>query len=315
MENLALDLHDLLQQKVLPRYFHKYVTKDYYPIIIGGSAVLRCMTMYPETRALVDDTFKSDIDVDFVLRAFSKRDIKRAAIAQDAFLHDIVNDVDFVDMINKSRVFECYLRPLQIPNKPLLRVVSLNIRNKVGTTNGGTAYITILDTVLFHEKEKVTHNFYKKYLKSTYPIPRETNGNILWGSCYWMFLDTVRMMYIYDYHLSHWREELPAKRKQFIFIKLHKYILKFCVLYVVMHEANQDSLNEVMVVYQQIMTRLNKALKRPNVLNTTTGVTIPKEDRQTIVNIVKKLLNISSEVQGFAQDLRKLYKSIPQDEM
>lgn len=162
---------------------------------------MRCMNMYPDSRRLVSDVFRTDIDIDFVVKDAPLSEVKEA---QAAFMKRICDHDLFVRFFERNSDMSFVVKNRSIPNKPHMFIVGLDVFYP-GSGNSATAKKNkdaIIDLVLFHDKEKMSFHAYKKFFKSRFPILREIDNNCLYASCQWIFFDTVRMMIVYDDYLK-----------------------------------------------------------------------------------------------------------------
>jgi hypothetical protein len=296
MNTVALQLCDLLINSVIPKYFQKYVTTEYYPIIVGGSAVSRCLRLYPETSALLNDVFKSDIDVDFVVANTKAVTLKSASEAQYGFVSDITSDNQFKQFFQKHKDYKYDVVKRQIPSKPTLQVVTLKLKYKLEKP------VDIMDTVLFTETDKISYKFFQSYFDVKYPILRQTDNNMLYGSCEWIFYDTVRMMFIYDMYLQKPEKDASASSRLFYFKKLKRYVLKFSALYIAVHEGNY---HKAKTVYNHVLSLLQSALTNSSVV-TEPDSAIPVKEQKYLHKVITNMMDADKDLVEYRKRLIEL---------
>lgn len=291
------EISNILLTKVLPRIIPLYTTADYAPFIIGGTAVTRCMSMYDETRVLLHNVFNKDIDIDFIMFNSDDKTIKKANAAHAKFIKDIVASKEIQEFDKNHPEFTMRVSEIFIPHKPSLKVKKLQlVYDKV--------HIDAIDVVMYNQYDQ--QNFYKTFFKTKYPILRQTDNNMLYASCEWIFYETVRMMYVYDNYLSSAVEDMPnLPSRKHVFKKLVRYVLKFCALYVVMHEG--EGFDQYKHVYNHVKQLLVGALERRSFLNSPLP-DIQKQEQKYLHDIIQKILK-KKELHKFKKHLEKLCRN------
>lgn len=282
--NSTLDNNDISKviiDIVLPRVFPSYITDRFAPIIVGGTAVARCMTIYDETRSLLDKVFNNDIDIDFILYDLSKQTVEQAKHAQTKFITDIASSPEVASYISRYPDYVVRTVDVVIPHKPGLSVKKQQLFNSKSNIK-----TDVLDVVLYNEEHN--HTFYTSFFKTKYPILRERNSNMLYTSCEWIFYETIRMMYIYDSYLSHTTRDKPnTPSRKYIFRKLVRYVLKFCVLFAVIHEGK--GFEEFKPLYNHVRELLVGALSKTSIANKA-DPTIPKHEQRYLHRLINQIL-------------------------
>ena len=297
MKLVAQQLHDLLLRTIIPRYFINYVKPEYYPVIVGGVAIIRCLQMYPEVHDLIDDVLKSDIDVDFVVMGTTNATLKNASIAQFAFILDITRDTDFKQFFKKHPDHKFVIVRRKIPQKPKLQVITIKLKH------GTDKPIDILDTVLIHtDTNGHKMNLYRSFFDSKYPIIRQTNANVLYGSCEWIYYDTVNMMFIYDRYLQKSDVTASASYRYFVFKKLVRYVLKFSALYIAVNKGNNE---HIKAIYSHVLSLLKNSLVNNSVVTQQDPV-IPDAERLYLHKVITAIIDSSNDITEFV----KLHKEI-----
>lgn len=293
---------ELLISHVLPKYLPHHITKSYYPVVIGGSSVSRCMQSDYETSQMVDDAFSSDIDIDFIVLKNSLRIIESAYKARAEFIESILKDPDFIKFAHDNKQSIGSKQFILIPEGD--KATKLNKRHAISIflqdIHDSEKKVTIMDTIILHPKNTYNYNLFKDIFHSKYPIPKEVDNGILWASCEWIYVDTIRMMMLYDQGLVH------SKNDKSFFLKFSRYIMKFCVLYILLFESSNEEHAHIKKAYAQVRKMLYKSTIDANSLFKNTNM---KELNPLVMEKLHKLVSEFlkfSNIQEIKQALKKI---------
>ena len=259
---LLENCREFLIAHVLPKYLPHHITKSYYPIVIGGSSVSRCMQSDYETSQMVDDAFSSDIDIDFVVLKNSMRIIDDAYKGRTKFIEELLKDPDFAKFAKDNQQSIGSKQFVLFPEGE--KLTKLNKRHAISIyledIHDPEKKLTVMDTIILHPKNTYNYNLFKDIFHSKYPIPKEIDNGVLWASCEWIYVDTIRMMMLYDQGLVY------SKNDKAFFLKFTRYIMKFCVLYILLFETNNKEHAHIKKAYSQVRTMLHKSIIDENSL-------------------------------------------------
>lgn len=248
-------LLSLLLDKVIPKYINTYRNRDFYPVILGGFDVMRCLAIKKETRTYIDLLFSSDIDINFVIVKSSKdyssseqfeKEIELVMEAREQFLNDILSDADVtkhlkkmshplgtIDIVVNRKLMQ---NPLFRPFK--LKIVRLDIVFKAPGVPDYTD--ELIDTGIYHSENVSEFRFYDAFGKTmVQPIPVYIHRGVPYATCKYVFYDTIRMLSYYYSQIS--QKGVKPKYVKYNFIKFIKYMLKFCALYIVVEKKKNTS--------------------------------------------------------------------------
>lgn len=264
---------------ILPKVNLKYIDaqRKIYPVIIGGANITRCAQLSPAARQLVKRLGINDIDFKFAGLAPPKHPkaaeeyIRRIDTLRRAFLRDALDTKrpEFSNILRRvippqmkhtlDIRFETNFKYAN-PPKPintaiegahqakvrLVRLVSVDAVYYNPQTHEVLDKIRFVDTTIFTPQTmgrdyKLLTPFKDLTKHPDTPVPIYIHKRVLYGSCAWNYIDTVKML---DTYAKTMAESLkpnapplaPAEAK-FNTQNFIKYLVKFIVMYIQVHAS------------------------------------------------------------------------------
>lgn len=185
-----------------------------YPVVVGGSTI-SSVCIDPKNKLYI-----SDIDIVFVPKSKHPDTIEKTDNNRITFLTKILEDVDLQHYIKSNGLPQLsidyiYKRKPDYKRIVAIKLVRLRMENRV-----------VLDTSIHHTG---VNRFLGKYpvkgvTKST-PIPYVKKQNILWATCEYIKMDTIRVILFYNKSLINEENHFNLKTT-----RLLKYLKKICLL-------------------------------------------------------------------------------------
>lgn len=259
-------VRDYILHKVLGRYMSKHKNRSYYPVVVGGTNINRCLRLSPHTRKLLDSLFSSDVDLDFVI-VNDNVPIDVVHQKRMLFLYDVLNDVglnSYLKRLGNVRLRlddkTIHMKHLRV-SKMMLVTLKLESFNDFGHVLDSK---TIMDCPLYHKGNVEDFRLYARFFpKLKLPIPYITHKGVFYATCGYIYYDTVRMMLYYS-------RELRIDNDEFNYKKLARYIIKFSALYLLMNKLDGDkdpNYKNIVVIYEatkKLLQDMEAVRKRNN---------------------------------------------------
>lgn len=242
----------------LPKYISSHLSSPlYYPVVVGGFDVMRCVRKTPFMEALMT----SDIDLDFVIRprhdknrAEFEKAIKEADVARNLLANSLVADKPLQDDIQK-----------RMPGSRLMREQIADPSGKLVYRlilyHGESRYI-LMDISLFSSQNS---KHFGEYLTTEHPnpIPYILHKQIPFATCNYVYYDTLRMLSWSKAQLM--EPTLTEKSILFYFGKLLKYVMKYSALHIALKGKSPKHaklFKESFKIFQEVQKTPNKLRKR-----------------------------------------------------
>lgn len=272
-KNFKKKLLTFLLGRVFPKHIQKYKTSSFYPVILGGFDVMRCLSSNKYTNSLVETLFSSDIDMNFVIVHSSheyktaedfERIIQDAMRARDQFIQEVITDpltVNFLKThappgasaslyINRELMANPKFRPFK------LKIVRIDVI--IDCPGEPKFKDELIDTAIYHSENVAEFRFYDKYGKAmAQPIPVYHFKGVPYATCKYVFFDTIRMLSYYHNALA-FPTNNNNKTLKYNFVKFIKYILKFCALYIIVEKKNHREFLQVFEKARVLLVHANK---------------------------------------------------------
>ncbi len=278
-------IEEFVDKGLLGRHMQKYVTTKMYPVIVGGTNIVRCANLNPKARVLIGKLYKNDIDIKFVLPRKVKSPEDKFFIhahkMRMQFINDLLTDTNIdTHLANAIKSIKAIngIEVKLVINDKLLTSIHEHVRLGMVVSIRADYYINgvfvmkkgLVDTALyttFHAKLQFDScsfgknvncdMFFKKNGKQT--IPYETDKGVLFGTCGWIYYDTVRMLvYSCDTYLQALQDH-DIYNIHFYFVKHVKYVAKFAVLWTQVNQLKDGKkYNNIKNLYSMTRDILNK---------------------------------------------------------
>lgn len=236
-------VRDYILKRVLGKYMMKHKTKHYYPVVVGGTNINRCLGSSSHTRKLLDSMFASDVDLDFVI-VDDKVPINVIHERRMRFMNDIVNDPGlkaYLERVGRGRLKlrlddkTIHMTHLRV-SKMMLVTMKLEWYDETDRSRLLQSS-TIMDCPLYHKGNVDDFRLYARFFPGLkLPIPYVTENGVMFATCGYIYYDTVRMMLYYSKEL----EKGKSENREFNYKKLVRYVTKFSALYLLINKLQKD---------------------------------------------------------------------------
>jgi hypothetical protein len=272
-------MRDLMLNQVFPKYIMKYKTPRYYPVIVGGININRCLSREPKGAKLIDSIFSSDIDIDFVIvRPIEHLDVGgyedppayvEVHEARMSFLREISSDPLVKLMISEYKKTEGLDITLHIDDSMLqkkewrvykVRLVSMRFKISKDEDDRGPKEVlyseVLVDSPIYASDNSTNFKLYRRFLpKLKNPIPYYIHNKVPFATCNFIYYDTVRMMIYYSNAL---KVSATVKDKHFNFIKYVRYVMKFTMLYLLINDVALKKEASIKSIYEEAKNILSR---------------------------------------------------------
>jgi hypothetical protein len=268
-------IHEQMRQKllhqILPSIFPNFVKRlkplDAYPVIIGGTLVQRCAKRSAEASRIIEDLLTEDIDIKVVLKKeiADNNDpvIARIDAVRHEFIHQVIYGLDAyareVSHDNPDIVVSVH-ESQKLMNTSLEFIAKIRVLEVKITYIESTRSMTlpILDMGLYTTYSVPHYSLYMNFNKNVkLPIPYVSVNKILYATCNYAYMDTIRM-------LVDRARYLEEKKTMYALIKFTRYVIKFMCLYVLIE---QKTIKDVDVNVREAYKRAHEILTNANLLN------------------------------------------------
>lgn len=290
------EMKDLFLDVVFPRYIMKYKTKAYYPVIVGGINVNRCLSSKPKSKALIDEVFSSDIDVDFVIMENIQENdddpkiFKKVHVARMKFLKQVVMDAQVQSYITQFKAKTGLTIQLEIDDsflqKKELRVYKVRLvmmRFNVHNERGEKVYSNVIVDCPLYTSQNTNYMLYKRFVPNLQkPIPYYVHNNVPFATCNFVYYDAIRMMIYYSNQL---KSNNDAKERHFNFVKYVRYVMKFTMLYLLINRVSLDKEQTIKGIYEEVKQILSRIPVDDKFAD------IPSKEVDVLKRLIKQLKN------------------------
>lgn len=264
-------LHEFVDGGLLSRHLKKHITKDVYPVVIGGINVMRCAKLHAKAAAILGKLYKNDLDVKFVVakHVADNNDsiIKHTHDMRMRFINDILTDKSLDKHLKRAAGDELIEIRLvlddkrDVPRESVRRTMLVCLRAEYYIGGEKVYKKTFMDTGMYttfsQDYFDKYHVFFMKVINR--PIPYYMNNNIPFATCGWAYYDTVRMLVICGGAYSKALADGDVDEQKYQFVKYIKYLSKFAVLYTQVNRLKGDSDYEKMKeLYESARSILNR---------------------------------------------------------
>lgn len=248
MENVGnfVSTRNVLVKSILPKYVKGYMKRQYYPVVIGGYDVLRCV----ESRLPMQFTY-TDIDMPFVIvpRPPNPSILKEVIKARKRLLTQLITDTMFQEytrqnqiniVIDDSKSTTHVARLVQIvaefKNNERLILMDIPI-----WASDSTYHLGMYET-FFPDHNTKTH--------LRHPVPIYMHDGVPYATCKYLYYDTTRMMAHYK---ERYENSTTSQDKQHNFEKLVSYGVKYVALYSEMFKMNNREMLQVFAGFEHLL--------------------------------------------------------------
>jgi hypothetical protein len=262
-----------LMETILGKYMRKYSTDDYYPVVIGGASLTRCLDEVFNAQGKRDINIAiKDIDMPMSVRT-ADTDLSKIVNIRNAYLADIIADSKLIAFLaklgakhNLVMTFQVDVLPSTAPEqlwKFRLAIVSLRFHNNAGRFLHG---VNIIDCPIYTQANRAWEKkwrVYDKLVKVDFhdPIPSIINSkNVILATCGYVKYDTVQMLLVCREELEkHTKMQLQQQQQT-----PNKYMLAWYYKYI-KYLAKYAALNKKMRAFKLARTLLttNELLEMP----------------------------------------------------
>jgi hypothetical protein len=278
-------LTDFLLNEILPFVLVKYITKDYYPVIVGGTVLNKCTNINNEV---------TDIDIKFVAT------------------RDTSNKFEIINARNTcvDDILKMY-HEKKSPTDPVLKKTSVIAKYsyRLAVYPEGEEKNVIIDTAVFGPEKNFMIQYkyidYNKWLKSKSQdlfVPFTLDNNVPWADCSWVYIDTVRMLMIWydDYKIV-----TSSQQKTYIMKKILKYINKLLLMEV--HWKHDGRFKPLLKKAKYALHKDDDKISITHLMSVINKQTSYKK----IVKVLKDAEEVKNDIEYFRETINVLKASSP----
>lgn len=275
-------IHKLLDDGIIGSHLKHAFRKQFYPVVVGGTNVVRCAALSPKARRIVGSVYSNDIDIKFViLKHIDNNEDPIVAKAHDVrmqFIDSLLHDIRVTNAIQQitskhpglqikfavTDMSDVKITPDMSPEKQqaidmLLRHIVVSIQAQYYMNGVLVRKAALLDTALYSSFAEDMFSNYQTFFDHPlrHPIPFfMASDNTPYATCGWSYYDTVRMLMLSSERYKSFPNGTYDKR--FHYMKFLKYLAKFIVFYVQINRLKDEhKFKELKHLYKQAKTVLS----------------------------------------------------------
>lgn len=230
-----------LMDDILGKYMLKYNTADYYPVIVGGATLTRCIgEVFRKGKNAINLKVK-DIDMPMIVRDVRARvlDIDAVAKVRSDFANEIIADPELAEFLMGLGAKHNFIMRLEItelaPSSMLYKfrmaIVTLRFYNVVHRL---LHIVNVMDLPIYtpeNRMEEMKWDMYDKLtpIKMRDPVPYYVNARqVVYATCGFVKFDTMAMVMIAQTALAD--KDLTKAQQRMWYYKYIKYLSKYAAM-------------------------------------------------------------------------------------
>lgn len=284
-----MSIQQFLLKHVINKVLIKYITPGYMPIVVGGTTLHKC-----SNTDLEDST---DIDIKFVQLKDSVS-IYEVIHAKHLCIEEIL------EIYNKEK-------PIDLPVLFMTKFIKkFQYRQSLFYVDAQGKKNIIVDMTAF-EKDFIDNKLILAFQIATLPkwlkmttkniVPFQMEDNIPWADCKWVYLDTIRMIFV---SWSICQERKTEVDKRFFAKKTLKYIMKLFHMNVYYRKDKQ---------FLPFLKKINKLMDKDTIQVHQIKALLIAVDKKTeyksIINNSIQMSTIMSQIVYFKDTVKLLVSS------
>lgn len=281
------DILDYMLTHIIPGKMQKYITDEWYPVLIGGISMNKCIKNFTAMPA-------GDIDIKFVSTSPNTLlNVNNMFALHDARMMLIDELLDLYHNNKPLHFPNLEVSPLRKQFKWRVEVFYKESKKQVVIDTGILQYIDseVNDYLNIGVTMKQLEFKNKKYL-----IPYEFKNDIPYATCEWIYIDLLRMIVAVN---NRYKDE----KSQFVKNKLIKYLAKFALYDVnYMHDKSlntlykkaktflsKETIDDISMDY--FISQIKKSKRITSVIKLLNDASLLFSDHNKYINIIESLLN------------------------
>jgi hypothetical protein len=227
---------------ILGKYMQKYNTADYYPAVVGGATLTRCLGELYKRKGIRIDI--KDIDMPISVR--TDLDISQVVQIRNQYLAEIIEDADLLAFVadlgarhNLIITFQVEVLPSTAHEKlwsVRLAIVKLRFQDNAGRFLHG---VNIIDCPIYTQESRYSDKRWHTYdlvknVEFRDPMPFYVDSKkVVHATCGYVKYDTFQMLLVCQHELETLMEQSPPNTRlvRLWFYKYLKYLAKYAALY------------------------------------------------------------------------------------
>jgi len=236
----------IIDNELMVPYISKHITKDHYPVLIGGVNVTRCANLSERTRTLLGSLYANDIDIKYMIQghveSLEDKRILAAHKNRMSFVNKFVKDKQVAKVLLDVAGMEplCSSIELVIVDFFDSDIVALkeNMRVCIKTVfkwgDGKEYFKDLIDTAVWSDYSQEMILSYQYFFDTPLKVnvPFHMHKGVPFATCGWTYFDTLRLLILCGEAYQKAIKSGDEKQVRFTFMKYWKYLAKFAVLYV-----------------------------------------------------------------------------------
>jgi hypothetical protein len=297
--------------KILGKFMSSFIDNELtVPVVVGGSNLRRCAFTMPASKMLASKLKVNDIDIKFIVKPKLRPNdpiVQKVDIIRREFINKLITHPLFLSAISSlekqygckiiTDLFTKYADAQEDKSAPAwvnrvyrVQLVKLSLVYQDPKTAAQERLDFLDTTIISNLSEGIVYKMYQivlktdKLLDKEVTVPVYVQNGVIYATCAWNYLDTVRMLVYYSSVL---KNKVPSDENgnHYLLITI-KYMVKFIVMYIQVNKLQQDDPKWIMLkdIFQKCKTMLQTLLeKQINKRDATDEVD------QKLISIVKAL--------------------------
>jgi hypothetical protein len=259
-------------EHILGKFMSTYIENDIVvPVVVGGSNLRRCAFTLPASKMLASKLKVNDIDIKFLIKPkirendpiLQKVDAIRREFITQLITHPLF--VSTVDGLEKkygvkiiTDLFTKYADaqaeeadPGWVKRVYRVQLVKLSLIYQDPKTAEQERVDFLDTTIISNLSEAIVYKMYQSVFKTTKLLDKEVTvpvyiqDGVIYATCAWNYLDTVRMLVYYS---SVFTNKVPSDENgnHYLLISI-KYMVKFIVMYIQLNNITIDDPKWIML--------------------------------------------------------------------
>lgn len=252
-------------KRILGTFMSTYLENDLaIPVVVGGSNVRRCTFASPTSKLLASKLKVTDIDIKFMVKPHLKENdpiLQQIDAIRREFLGKLITHPLFISTIESMEkkydvkiITDLYTKYADARaneedpdwQKRVYRVqlVKLSLIYHDPKTAEQERVDFVDTTIISNLSEAIIYKMYNAVFKTTKLLDKEVtipvyiHDGVIYATCAWNFLDTVRMLVFYS---SVFTDRVPPDENGNSYLLYSiKYMVKFIVMYIQLNNIKAD---------------------------------------------------------------------------
>jgi hypothetical protein len=252
-------------EQILGKFMSTYIDNDIViPVVVGGSNLRRCAFTLPASKILASKLKVNDIDIKFLIKPKIRENdplLQKVDVIRREFILKLITHPLFVSTVEGleqqygvniiTDLFTKYADAQAEETDPgwvkrvyRVQLVKLSLIYQDPKTAEQERVDFVDTTIISNLSEAIVYKMYQsvfktnKLLEKKVTVPVYVQDGVIYATCAWNYLDTVRMLVYYSSVLTN---KVPSDENgnHYLLISI-KYMVKFIVMYIQLNNISID---------------------------------------------------------------------------